>query len=229
MRGMVSKINKLSKAEFYKLFHSIPYWVLLVFSLGMGGLRGLMAISRGNFVTGYEMYAMELSPDLIYAVLITAFMVTYVCDEFSNCTFSMSLFCGFPRGMVFKSKALVFFLGVILLIALPVTVATGLVTLGNGFGVLLDNSVAMDLAMRFLCYNLRYLFLGSFGLLTASIVRDRTGSFGVSLAGMAVLIFVAGNRWEEPEFIRKFVPVCTFGIAGLSAAATFLFMKQDLK
>lgn len=227
----MGRVNKLLKAEFYKLFHSASYGILLVFSLGMGVLRGLMVIFRVKSVTGYEMFAMELSPDLIHVVLIAVFVVTYVCEEFSDCTFRMSLFCGFPRGAVFPSKIVVFSLGLIPLAALPVAAAAGIVTLGNGFGALRDNgsSVIIDLISRYLCYNLQYLFLGSFGLLAVTVVRDSAWSFGVSLAGMAALIFATGNVWEESEFIRTFILVYAAGTIGLWTVSTFLFIKQDLK
>ena len=63
-------MTNLLNAEFYKLRKSAAFRLLLMFAFMFGGLRGLTPVIREVSLTGYEMYAMELKPDLMYGALI---------------------------------------------------------------------------------------------------------------------------------------------------------------
>ena len=222
-------MNKLVKAEFFKLFKSMAFRLLLFFSLSMGGLHGLMAVLRVDAIMGYEVLSMELAPDLIYAALICLFTNSYVCDEFSNRTFGMSLLCGFSRRNVFLAKTLVFFTGLLPLVILPVIVSTAITTLGNGFGVTWDDKIAFDVTSRVLCYIFCYLFLGSLALLAASTIQDRIGSFGAALAGMLVLMFTVKIDFQRLEILWIFIPASLIATMVTSTMAVLVFTKRDFK
>ena len=69
----------------------------------------------------------------------------------------------------------------------------------------------------------------SFALLASSLVKDRIGTFGIGMAGMYLMMFVAANNLESPDTICLFIVASLFEIAVMLAAAVFIFEKLDLK
>lgn len=222
-------MTNLLKAEFYKLCKSVAFRLLLVFALVFGMLRGGTPVIREVPLTGYEMYTMELKSDLLYGVLICIFTSSYICDEFSNHTFQMNLLCGSRRRTVFLTKAMTFFIGLIPILLLPIAISTAVVTAANGFGGKWERELIFNVISLLFCYIFRSLSMGSFALLAASLLKDRIGTFGIGMAGMYLMMFVAANNLESPDAIYLFIVTSLLKIAVMLAAAVFGFEKMDLK
>ena len=219
----------LLKAEFYKLRKSEAFKLLLVFAFVSGMLRGGTPVIREVPLTGYEMYTMELKPDMLYGTLICIFVSSYFCDEFSNRTFHMSFLCGGRRRTVFLAETIIFFVGLIPIVLLPIAVSTAVVTANNGFGLKWDHNLVSDVLLGLFCYIVRNLALGSFALLAASIIKDRIGTFGIGMAGIYLIILTVINNLESPDTICLFIMVSLLEITVMLAAAVFIFEKADLK
>lgn len=222
-------MTNLLNAEFYKLRKSAAFRLLLMFAFVFGMLRGITPVIREVPLTGYEMYTMELKPDLMYGVLICIFISSYFCDEYSNRTFHMSFLCGSRRRTVFLAKAITCFMGLLPIILLPIAVSTAVVTAVNGFGGMWSENLILDVISGLFCYIFRSLSLGSFALLAASLVKDRIGTFGIGMAGMYLMMFAVTNNLESPDTICLFMAVSLLEIAVMLAAAVFVFERTDLK
>lgn len=220
---------RLLKAELFKLTRLRALWLLLVVSSVMGGLRGTTAVLRDSALTEYEVYLMELMPDLFYSALICVFASVFVCGEFSNRTFGSSFLSGCARRDVFLAKATIFFVGMLPMILFPVMTSTIIASIGNGFGREWSRAVAFDAAAGLLCYLFRYFFLGGFVLLAAALVRDRIGTFGAGMFGAYVILFMAGNLMERQVSLGLFLMVSLLETAVMSTVATLIFAKRDLR
>lgn len=222
-------MTNLLNAEFYKLLRSVAFRLLLMFVFVSGGLRGVTPVIRKIPLTGYEMFTMELKPDILYGALICIFVSSYFCDEFSNRTFYMSCLCGGRRRTVFLAKTITFFVALIPIVLLPIAVSTAVVTTVNGFGGTWSEKLIFDVISELFCYIFRSLSLGSFALLAASLVKDRIGAFGIGMAGIYLMMMTVINNLESPNTINLFIVVSLLEIVVILTAAVFVFERTDLK
>ena len=222
-------MTNLLKAEFYKLRKSVAFRLLLVFAFVLGMLRGITPVIREIPLTGYEMYIMELRPDILCGVLICIFVSSYFCDEFSNRTFQMSFLCRGRRRTVFLAKTITYFMGLIPIVLLPIAVSTAVVTAYNGIGLKWDHNFLTDAILGLFCYILRNFSWGSFALLAASLIKDRIATFGIGMAEMYLMMIVVTNNLESLNTICLFIAVSLLEIVVILTAAVFVFERTDLK
>lgn len=210
-------MEKLIKAEFYKLQKFPSFRKVILFTLAVGILRGFSSC------TGYQVYTSGLSPELFDAALISVFTAAFLCTEFSNRTFGNTFFCGTSRQSVFFAKLVAYFSGLFILVLIPLAVSTVVATMGNGFGADWD-AVVLKMAGKLLSYLLYRFFMASVAILVAVVVQNPVGTLGVSAAGlylMAVTCNPAGNLSVGDAFIMK--------IAIFLFAAVAIFARRDFR
>lgn len=211
---------KLIKAEFYKLQKLHSFRTILLFALAVGILSGFSSY------TGYQVYSFGLILELFDAVLISVFTADFVCMEFSNRTFGNAFLCGTSRKNVFLAKLAVYFLGLFILILIPLDVSTAVATLRNGFGA--DwNAVAWEIESEFLVYTLYRFFMAGFAILVASVIRNPIGVLGISVAGI-YFVALTQNPMENSAAQDMFIAFI-IKTAILLSVATFIFIRRDLK
>ncbi|MDE6850918.1 MAG: ABC transporter permease [Lachnospiraceae bacterium] len=213
-------MNKLMKAEFYKLQkrHSIHMIFFLALTVGM--LRGFSSYP------GYQIYTIGLIPELFDAVLISVFTAAFLCTEFSNRTFGNAFLCGTLRQNVFFAKLTVYFPGILVLILLPLMVSTSASTMRNGFGADWE-AVALEMAAKLLFYIFHRFSMAGFSVLVAVVIQNSIGTLGISVAGI-YLMSLTWNSVENPlaqDALIGFI----IKTAMFLSAATIIFMKRDLK
>lgn len=212
------------RAELFKLIKSQLFWVLFAFVFIMGFLNG----RPGSAITGYTVYHVMLMPDILYSGLVGLWAASFVCDEFSNRTFGMSFFSGVTRCKVFLAKAVVFIAGGLLLLFLSVVIPMSVATVGNGFGTEWNKTVAYKMALGLVCFIFEGLFMECFALLTASLIRDRIGTFAVGTLGNYMIMLLTQSM-ENSISLMGAIFVLIFGVVASLWMAVAIFIKWDLR
>lgn len=222
-------MKKLIKAEFYKLqkLFSIRLIILAVFSIGM--LRGF---SPGS---GYQVYIMSLFPELFDMLLISIFTAAFLCMEFSNRTFGNSFLCGSPRWKILFAKLVVYFLGLLVFILVPLAVSTSVASVRNGFGA--DGAALVwEMAVKLLFYILYRFSMAGFAVLAAVVIQNPVGTLGISAAGVYLMVLVRnpgislylqGFDLDALLFLVREVVAFFLEAVGFLFAAVFIFIRRD--
>lgn len=211
---------KLIKAECFKLQKLYSFPIILLLTLAIGIMPGFSSY------TGCQVYSLGLIPELFDAVLISVFTADFVCMEFSNRTFGNAFLCGTSRKNVFLAKLVVYFLGLLILILIPMAASTAVATLRNGFGA--DwNGVALEIESEILVYILYRFSMAGFAILVASVIRNPIGTIGISSAGI-YLVTLTQNPMENSAAQDMYI-VLIIKTAILLSVATFIFVRRDLK
>lgn len=211
---------KLIKAELYKLQKLCSFRIILLFTFAVGIIPGFSPY------TGYQVYSLGLIPRLFDAVLISVFTADFVCMEFSNRTFGNAFLCGTSRKNVFLAKLAVYFLGLLILILIPLAASTAVATLRNGFGA--DwNAVALEIESEFLVYILYRFSMAGFTILVASVILNPIGVLGISITGI-YFVELTQNPMENSATQNMFIAFI-IKTAILLSVATLIFIRRDLK
>lgn len=249
-------MNRLIKAEFFKLSKLTGYKVLLLGSLGLGLTEGLFVIIYGNgrgtspAGIGYSVLKIYLVFPLFAALMAGIYTAVFLCSEFKNRTYGNLLLCGFSRRKVFLLKMLVFYAGLLPIFYLHMIVVSGIATIGFGFGHLTAGKVA-ELLKMFSYSVLGYLALGGYYALLAVLLKNPVATIGVGFMGAYMQMYWKSMLAFEPEkpFLLKVcfmyqldqfldwetfqdgfylsVMVLTFLLTFLGAL--FFYVKSDLK
>ena len=249
-------MNRLIKAEFFKLSKLTGYKVLLLGSLGLGLTEGLFVIIYGNgrgtspAGIGYSVLKIYLVFPLFAALMAGIYTAVFLCSEFKNRTYGNLLLCGFSRRKVFLLKMLVFYAGLLPIFYLHMIVVSGIATIGFGFGHLTAGEVA-ELLKMFSYSVLGYLALGGYYALLAVLLKNPVATIGVGFMGAYMQMYWKSMLAFEPEkpFLLKVcfmyqldqfldwetfqdgfylsVMVLTFLLTFLGAL--FFYVKSDLK
>lgn len=206
-------MNRLIKAEFFKLSKLTGYKVLLLGSLGLGLTEGLFVIIYGNgrgtspAGIGYSVLKIYLVFPLFAALMAGIYTAVFLCSEFKNRTYGNLLLCGFSRRKVFLLKMLVFYAGLLPIFYLHMIVVSGIATIGFGFGHLTAGEVA-ELLKMFSYSVLGYLALGGYYALLAVLLKNPVATIGVGFMGAYMQMYwrntLRGVGWAEKEpFLLK--------------------------
>lgn len=207
-------MNRLMKAEFFKLSKLVGYKVLLFGCSGLGLAEGLFVIlycvSAGEkppMGYGYFVLKLHLVWPLFAALITGVYAAIFLCSEFGNRTYGMNLLCGLPRFKVFLSKMTVFYAGLLPVFYLQAIAASVIVSIGYGFGKLTAGDIAEFLWM-FFCSVLAYLALGGYYALLAVWTKNPVATLGLGFMGAYMQIYwrntLRGVGWakEEPFLLK---------------------------
>jgi len=197
-------MGKLIKAEFLKLSKSLGFKILILCSLGAGVLVGILLLTyeMPAEVSGYNVYLQSLVDTQLHGILTSVFVAVFLCNEFVNRTFGMSLFSGCPRRSVLFSKIIVFLVGLLPVLfaeSLSVTVIT---TIIRGFGVDLNVETWKYLIRTTLLYILGNAAMGGFCVILAILIKNIGGTIGAGIG--FILVIAVLNGYEKFEPVMKF-------------------------
>ncbi len=247
-------MDRLIKAEFFKLSKLAGYKILLLGTVGIGLAEGLITIiygvSQGARISGAGYFALKLYLvwPLFAALMAGVYTAVFLCSDFGNRTYGATLLCGLSRRKVFLSKMIVFYAGLLPIFYLHMVVVCVLVTMGYGFGSLTAGDVAEFLKMFFYSV-IGYLAVGGYYALLAVWLKNPVATVGVGFGIVYVqLVWVSNLRgmdvpplklsfmyqlnqfldWETFQDKSYFV-VMTLTFLLTFVAALFFYVKSDLK
>jgi len=244
-------MEKLIKAEFLKLSKLRGYKILLLCSVAIGVVVGIVMLSMPSemmeeigSLNGYRVYLSSLTDTQLFMTSSIIFAAIFVCNEFTNRTFGMSLFSGCPRFGILLSKAIVFLIGLLPIIFTEPLLAGIIVSISKGFGTL-DASMWVELVQTTMLFILGGASIGGFCFTLAVLVKNIGGTIGAGLGlmvGMQLIGMFPGTAnlvkltflyqmgtVSQPESIGLFIAVTAITLLGTLGISTFAFQKSELK
>lgn len=238
-------MGRLIKAEFLKLSKSLGYKILLLCTFGFSVMMGLFAMDvETGSPDGVTAYLSMLSDAGMYMGLTAIFAAIFVCNEFSNRTFSMSLFSGCPRWRVLLSKVIVFLIGLMPVVFLEPLMSGIMVSINKGGGDL-DAGIWIDIFQATFLFILGNVAIGGFSFMLAIIIKNIVGSIGAGLGlmlGMQMLDMIPQTTalakltlmyqvglLPQPESTGMFIAVTAVTLVVTLAASALIFEKTELK
>lgn len=184
-------MKNLMKAEWFKLSKSFGFRVLCLCNVATVFSTALLALA-GAKATGFASFVMSLTYILHHAVIGYLFAAIFLCGEFSNRTYGLSLLCGYSRKKVFLSKILVFLLGLIWLFLIYTGVTTAVMSIANGFG----QTDYMEVLVMLLCGILGYAAMGAVIIFIAVITKKAFVTVGIGMGVTYALLWIETNLKE---------------------------------
>lgn len=248
-------MNRLVKAEFFKLSKLGGYKILLLGSFGIGLAEGLFILIYSNVSGselaagfGYRVLKLYLVWPMFAAIITGIYTAVFLCSEFANRTYGMNLLCGLSRRKVFLSKMLVFYLGLCPIFYLHEVVVGSIVSVGYGFGNLTAGEIAEFLKM-FLYSVLGYLAIGGYYVFLAVLIKNAVAMVGVGFMlayiqqiwtsnarGMNVPLLKLSFMYQLNQFLDwetfqdgAYLVVMATTFLLTFSAAFFCYEKSDLK
>ena len=245
-------MGKLIKAEFLKLSKLRSYKILLLFVIGMGLLMGYSLVNTPppvlpvgfNVQNGFYIYMSILSEADTLMFFSLVFVALFVCTEFSNRTFSISLFSGCPRWSVLLAKIIVFLAGLMpIVFAAPIMASfAGSISLGLGNA---DAQMVGTLIQTTLLSTLSGAAMGGFCFMMAVLIKNIAGTIGAGIGivvGMEMPQMVFGTaypvKWTfvyqmeellQLESIGMFLVVTVTTLMVTLGISIIAFQKAELK
>jgi ABC-type transport system involved in multi-copper enzyme maturation permease subunit len=195
-------MQRLIKAEFLKLSKSLSYKTLLLCMAGMGILVGFMFtfVDMGIEINGRSMYLQTLSDIQMQAILSSIFAAAFICNEFTDRTFGVSIMSGCPRLSLLFSKAVVYIVGLLSIIFVYPIVGTVITTVIAGFGET-NPAVWRHLGLTTFLFAMGIIAMGSFCFMLAMLIKNSGGTIGAGI-GLLLALTLAGQL--APFAIMKF-------------------------
>lgn len=238
-------MGRLIKAEFLKLSKSFGYKILLLCMFGLSVLLGLlMADSETGMASGYSAYLSALTDTQVFIVFGSIFAAIFVCNEFSNRTFGMSLFSGCLRRDILLSKAIVFLVGFMPLVFAEPVITCVIASIRKGFGDL-NILVAMELIKTTILFIFGCSAIGGFCFMLAVLIKNSGGTIGAGIGimvGMDLLGMIPGvehaakltfmyqmGSLPKIESTGVFITVIAVTLAITLGGSVLMFQNSELK
>lgn len=212
-------MRNLIKTEFYKLEKFPSVRMIFLFTCIVAMLRGFSPYP------GYQVYIIALVPELFDAVLVSVFTAAYLCAEFSNRTFGNAALSGVSRQNVFFAKLTAYFLGLLVLVLLPLAVSVCVATIRNGFCADWD-AVVWDIIEKLLFYILYRFFMASFAIFAATLIQNSIVMLGTGVAGIYLITLIKKPMEHPVTQITLLFTIIEISI--FLSLATFIFAKRKL-
>ncbi|MCM1541128.1 MAG: ABC transporter permease [Blautia sp.] len=245
-------MKNLIKAEFFKLFKSTGYRIMLALSVGVGLFFASFAVSHASRMSGYAVLSNMVSFVLFHFIFTGSFTAVFLCGEFSDRTMGTGLFCGLPRRSVFLSKLAAYFAGLLVLLSMVVVVPTVIISKVNGFGIELTAANNMTILTQIIFFWLVCSAMGGFFLFLALATKSAIATIGVGLGIAQSLLVLTSNyvnsgveRYapakysfvyqmfvlEDWEHLQKglFLEVSLITLAVTLIASAWIFERSELK
>ena len=194
-------MKKLIKAEWFKLSKSKGYKILLLCNV-LSILTSILLRVAGAMSPGYEVLVISLTSILHHSVIGYLFAAVFVCSEFSNCTFGISLLCGSSRKKVVLSKIITYLTGMTILFLVYVCATTLVMTVANGFGI--SAKYIKEVILLLFCGIFGNMAIGSVIILVAMIARKAIVTIGIGIG------LTYASLWIETTFRSKPLPFIEF-------------------
>lgn len=237
-------MGRLIKAEFLKLSKSLGYKILLLSSAGCGILVGFLMLDIFQDTNGSAVYLSALTEAQVHATFASIFAGVFICNEFSNRTFGVSVFIGCTRLSILLAKAIVFIIGLLSIIFAYPMVSAAVTTLGKGFGTL-----NAELLSQLCCATFLFIFggaaVGGFCFMLAMLIKSTGGTIGAGLGGLIGLASFAQipnfapvmkytfmyqmAQVAEPESLVLYCAVISSTIVLTLIVSRIIFERSELK
>lgn len=194
-------MGRLIKAEFLKLSKSLGYKVLLLSAAGMGVLIGFLMLDTMWDTNGSRAYLSILEESQVYAVFASVFAGVFICGEFSNRTFGVSVFGGCPRLSILLAKAAVFVVGLLSISFTYPLISAAITTTRKGFGIL-NAELLSRLGWATFLFIFGVAAMGSFCFMLAMLIKNIGGTIGACLGTLIGIATIAE--------VQKFQPVMKY-------------------
>lgn len=192
-------MRNLIKAEYFKLVKSMGFKLLFLGNI-LSTIIYIVLLVLGSKATGYQVMLNASTDVLHYNFLGYLFAAIFICGEFSNQTFSMSLLCGHSRLKVFLSKLVIFICGVLLFFFVYVGFSTTYASIANGFGVKIGLENVKNILVRVGCGVAGCFTMSAVMILVATVVRKTIATIGVGIGLVYALL------WLETTFRNNMLP-----------------------
>ena len=231
-------MGKLIKAEFLKLSGLLSYKILLLFITGLGIMMGLFLATLPatdlpvgfNVQDGYNIYISMLADPEVFMSFSLVFVIIFVCTEFSNRTFGMSLLNGCPRHNLLFAKIIVYLISLVPAVILAPLMAGIIGSIGLGFGDV-DPQLMIKMTLLAILGNTA---MGCLCLAIAVSLKNIAATIGVGLAFMILIEALKTfpsprGSLLQPEYIETFILVNIVVLVATLIASIVIFQKSDLK
>jgi ABC-type transport system involved in multi-copper enzyme maturation permease subunit len=167
----------------------------------------------GMKMTGIPGFYQSLSQTQVNIIFISIWSAIFICHEFANRTFGLSLFSGFKRSKLMAAKIITLCIGVVIVTTVMPVIMTIGYTVMNDFGGTAEE-FALPMLRDYGLYLLGNLTLAAFCSLVAYTIRNVGGTIGACIGiGFAVNI-VSMFPFEEIKNIAKFTFLYQLSIVG---------------
>ncbi|GHV49039.1 hypothetical protein FACS189499_09720 [Clostridia bacterium] len=245
-------MTNLISAEWLKIRKSLGFWILCGASAAMSALIVVMfqvyesEIPIGELLTGVSGFYQSLGQIQSNIILVSVLASIFVCGEFANRTFGISLFSGYSRRKLMAAKLIMLFIGAIILTSVMPLIMTTSFSVTNGFSsdTLSSENVLRDLGL----YYLGILTLASFCAFLTYVIKSVGGSIGAGI-GIGMVFAIAGSVPVEglqqvlkftffqqlaglgsPDIdVPLYICVMVVSLAVILVASIAVFEKSDLK
>lgn len=245
-------MGKLLRAEFLKLRKSTGYKVLLLCSMGLGLFVGAMTayvmndfiaetgveIGINNTTNGFTMLKSLVNDSQTGIILISIFAAIFICGEFSDRTYGITLYSGVSRLKVLTSKVCAYLLAILPIIAVYPVSGMLIAASRYGFGAVPDDLLFVCLRMI-----LGFVAVACFCVMMSMLIKNVGGVIGACIGGtMALSILNAFSKLEPAakfSFMYQiarissggwlYIGVMTATILVTLALSALLFERAELK
>lgn len=132
-RQLIKKLNTEKKVTVLISSHLLGELDQLATCYGFNGIAG----------NGYDMYTISMSYVLHHTLVGYVLTSVFLCGDFSNRVFGISLLSGYTRSKILLAKVIVLLIGLVCLFIEYVTLTTAVVTIGSGgFGVEINTYIS---------------------------------------------------------------------------------------
>lgn len=171
-------MKNLIKAEWFKLSKSSGFKVLCLYNATSSTLTAAFCFIAGSEATGFVAVRMSHGYVLHHSMTGCLFAAIFLCGEFADRTYGLSLLSGYPRKKIFLSKTLIFLSGFIGLFLIYTGGIGVVMSIGNGFG----GPDHLNVLFMLCCGIVGYAAMGMIIILIAVITKRAFVTVGVGMA-----------------------------------------------
>lgn len=161
-------MKKLIRAEWFKLTKSSVFKVLLFINI-IAAVFILLAKPR----TGYRAFYVGIAYLYYHTNIGLAYTAVFLCEDLTNRSFGASLLSGCSRKKIFFAKAIIFWVGMVLLFSVFTCSAVITSSLLNGFGMALNIETCINILFYTFCGLLGCTSMLSVMVLISTIVKSK--------------------------------------------------------
>ena len=185
-------MGNLVKAECFKLLKPLWYKILLFCSVVTGCLFSIMSIMAGSGNTGYLQILDSMGSIFFNAMFGGGLAAVFICSEFEERTFGISLSCGVSRRNIFIAKVIVFLIGMFSLLIVWTVAMVTVNSFVNGFGKVSYTDVILQIS-----YGLAgYAAQGAVIILVAVIIKKMAVTVFICMG----FTYIFSIMKENPQF-----------------------------
>lgn len=170
-------MGKLVRTESFKLLKPLWYKILLICSVVTGCLFSIMSIMAGSENTGYLQIMGSMGSIFLNAIFGGVLAAVFICSEFGERTFGISLSCGVSRRNIFIAKVIVFLTGMFSLLIVCTVTMVAVNSFVNGFGKVSYSDVILQIFYGLAGYTAQ----GAVIILVAVIVKKMAVTVSVCM------------------------------------------------